>query len=68
MLRCVSPYKTQDVSYKPGDEINDARLEAHLLNDSPASFEVVEVEAKAVDVAPVDKMVKGAKTKAAVDG
>jgi hypothetical protein len=57
MLRCVSRYTSSLGSYVPGDEIDGpASLEADLMRDSAGSFEVI--QAKAVESAPVDKMIR----------
>lgn len=51
MLRCVAPYRAVvdnvAVNYTPGEIIDAPALEAWLLADSPASFEVVEPEPQA---------------------
>lgn len=69
-LRCVSKYsstfKFRTVVFEPGDPVpnDDPELQAHLLKDSPKSFEIVQAEPKVeaatkpVDVAPADKMVR----------
>lgn len=51
-LRCVSAYRADKVAFEPGQVVEDPRLVAHLLADSPASFEVVE------DAPVVDRAVK----------
>lgn len=65
MLRCVSPYKADKVAFGLGDVIDNPALEAHLLHDSPRSFEVVSadpdrpaVETKAITAPPADKMLR----------
>jgi hypothetical protein len=51
MLKCVSKYKSDIGSFVPGDIIDDPRVEAVLLVDSPLSFEAVEKAVKeAVEV------------------
>ena len=46
MLKCVSKYKSDIGSFVPGDIIDDPRVEAVLLVDSPLSFEAVEKAVK----------------------
>lgn len=65
MLRCVSPYRADKLAYGVGDVIDNPALEAHLLHDSPRSFEVLSaeperpaVETKAIAAAPADKMLR----------
>lgn len=57
MIRCTSPYRSAYretvIELKPGAEVDDAELAAHLLNDSPESFEVVGAPAPAAPAAPV---------------
>lgn len=56
MIRCISPYRASYrqaiVELKPGDEIEDQALAAHVLNDSPESFEVVGAPAPAAPAEP----------------
>lgn len=67
MLRCVSKYKAGELSFAPGEIVDNAALERHLLTDSPGSFEAVREEAPAPpDGPPVDKMIKRATKKAEV--
>lgn len=74
-VRCVSSYRatvSQDgtlvtLVYLPGEVVEDAALSAFLLRDSPGSFEAVEAAApdpdvRALDAAPVDRMVKPRQT------
>ncbi len=70
MLRCVSPYRADKLAYGIGDVIDNPALEAHLLHDSPRSFEVASsetdrpaVEIKAITEAPADKMLRPAAKK-----
>lgn len=51
MLKCVSKYKSDVGSFVPGDIIDDPKLEAVLLVDSPLSFEATDkVVKEAVEV------------------
>jgi hypothetical protein len=56
MIRCTSPYRSTYgegiVEFAPGKEIDDPALAAHLLNDSPGSFEVVGAPAPAAPAVP----------------
>lgn len=70
MLRCVSPYRADKLAYGVGDVIDNPALEAHLLHDSPKSFEIISsepsrpaVEIKAIEAAPADKMLRPAAKK-----
>lgn len=66
MLRCLSPYRAvvsdsdgdRVISFEAGDTVGDAALAAWLLNDAPAAFEVVDLETRALDAAPHDRMAK----------
>lgn len=44
MLKCVSRYRSSAGEFAQGDIIDDPKLEALLLADSPASFQAVEPE------------------------
>lgn len=44
MLKCISPYSSSAGRFAPGDIIEDPKLEAVLLADSPASFAPAEPE------------------------
>jgi len=56
MIRCTSKYRSAYretvVEFTPGTEIDDAELAAHLLNDSPESFEAVGAAAPAAPAVP----------------
>ena len=52
MLKCVSRYRSSAGEFVPGDVIEDPKLEAVLLADSPASFQPVEPEPVAPPPAP----------------
>jgi len=49
MLKCVSKYASSAGAFVPGDIIEDPKLEAVLIADSPASFVDVESRAQAED-------------------
>lgn len=50
MIVCVSKYRTDRLDFKPGDIIEDPKVIAYVLNDSPASFAPYTVTADADDV------------------
>lgn len=57
MLRCVSPYRRTDgIRFEVGTVVDDPPLEAHLLKDSPGSFERYEPPPPVT--APADKMAR----------
>lgn len=80
-IRCVSPYKSNLGTFAVGETVDGPlAFEAHLLADSPGSFEVVgpqgpaaptepepaaEPVTEAVESAPVDRMMKRATRKGA---
>lgn len=59
-LKCISPYRNgpRGLDLKPGDQIEDPETAAFLLNDSPASFEIVKPKAKRKQARPRNKAVK----------
>ena len=73
MLRCVSPYRAvvsdsngdRIISFEVGDTVDDTALAAWLLHDAPAAFEAIEPEARALDAAPQDRMLKTANRRTA---
>lgn len=64
MLRCISRYRNAALKLyvEPGEVLTEltAEQEAHLLRDSPGSFERVaeRPSAKALDAPPQDKMLE----------
>lgn len=65
MLRCVSSYVAGSVRFEVGELVDDARLEAHLLIDSPESFQRVSLSPviTAFESPPVDRQVKRGRTR-----
>lgn len=62
-LRCIGRYRAGDLSIEVGQVVDNPRLEAHLLIDSPGSFEVV-VEKPATKLGGQNKALTPQVTKA----
>ena len=54
MLKCVSRYASSAGQFAPGDIIEDPRLEAVLVADSPESFAKVESREQAAEVEVIE--------------
>lgn len=65
-LKVISRYRSREVQYLPGQDIEVSEAEGRLLlADAPGCFEVVgEVEVEAFDAPPKDKMLRPRQRKA----
>jgi hypothetical protein len=54
VLKCVSKYASSAGQFAPGDIIEDPRLEAVLVADSPESFAKVESREQAAEVEVIE--------------
>jgi len=63
MIVCVSRYRTDRLSYLPGEIVEDPKVIAYVLADSPESFAPYvaaadDLAVSAVEEAPADKAIR----------